>query len=134
MDHVDIERRLRAFFQTAAPEVVAAYLFGSVGRGTSGATSDVDVGVLLGRRPPTTLADLPLDLEADLERRLGVPVQVVVLDDAPVDLVHRVLRDGRLLVDRNPSARIAFEVRARNEFFDLKPVLDQYRRAHAAGS
>ena len=58
-----------------------------------------------------------------------MPTQVIVLNHAPVDLVHRVLRDGKLLVDRDPSARIAFEVRARNGFFDLKPVLDQYRAA-----
>jgi hypothetical protein len=80
-----------------------------------------------GRRQPP--GDLPLDLEADLERLLGVPTQVIVLNHAPVDLVHRVLRDGKLLVDRDPSARIEFEVRARNGFFDLKPVLDQYRAA-----
>jgi hypothetical protein len=54
---------------------------------------------------------------------------VVVLNRTPVDLIHRVLRDGKLLVDRDPAVRIAFEVRARNEFFDLKPVLDQYRAA-----
>jgi predicted nucleotidyltransferase len=133
MDDAAIERRLRDFFQTGAPDVVAAYLFGSVARGTSRATSDVDVGILLARPPAPRFADLPLDLEADLERLIGVPTQVVVLNRAPADLVHRVLRDGTLLVDRDPSARIAFEVRARNEFFDLKPVLDQYRRARAAG-
>jgi hypothetical protein len=41
----------------------------------------------------------------------------------------RVLRDGRLLVDRDPSARIAFEVRTRNEAFDLEPILARYRAA-----
>jgi len=133
MDDAAIEQRLRAFFETRAPEVAAAYLFGSVARGTSRATSDVDVGVLLAREPAATLADLPMDLEGDLERLLSVPTQVVVLNRAPADLVHRVLRDGKLVVDRNPSARIAFEVRARNEFFDLKPVLDQYRAARAPG-
>ncbi len=38
------------------------------------------------------------------------------------------LRDGVLLLDRDPSARIRFEVRARNEFFDLQPILALYRR------
>src|SRR2546428_373831 len=124
---------LRPFFQPGRPEAAAAYLFGRVARGPSRMTSDVDVGVLLGRPPAATLADLPLDLEADLERFLGMSTQVVVLNRAPADLVHRVLRDGKLLVDRDPSARIAFEVRARNEFFDLKPVLDQYRAARDSG-
>ena len=47
----------------------------------------------------------------------------------PADLIHRVLRDGVLLVDRNPNRRIAFEVRARNDYFDLLPYLTEYRRA-----
>ena len=60
--------------------------------------------------------------------QLGLPVQVVVLNTAPVDLVHRVLRDGRLLIDIDPSARVRFEVKARNEYFDLLPVLRRYRQ------
>lgn len=53
-------------------------------------------------------------------------MDVVVLNDAPVDLRIRVLRDGELIVDRNPAARIAYEVRTRNEFFDLEPMLMRY--------
>jgi hypothetical protein len=32
------------------------------------------------------------------------------------------------LLDRDPSFRIRFEIRARHEFFDIQPVLDRYRR------
>jgi hypothetical protein len=56
-------------------------------------------------------------------------VQVVVLNSAPVDLIHRVLRDSVLLVEKDRSKRIAFEVRARNQYFDLLPILKQYREA-----
>jgi hypothetical protein len=66
---------------------------------------------------------------AELEALLGRPVDLVVLNTAPVDLVHRVMRDGRLLLQPDPSARIAFEVRARNEYFDLLPLLRRHRRA-----
>jgi hypothetical protein len=52
---------------------------------------------------------------------------VVTLDTAPPDLVHRVLR-GKLLVDRDPSRRVRFTVRAQNEFFDIEPDLHLYRR------
>ena len=75
MNDAAVEHGLRIFFQTGAPEVTAAYLFGCVARGRSRATSDIDVGVLLTRPPAATLGDLPLDLETDLERLLGVPVQ-----------------------------------------------------------
>jgi hypothetical protein len=59
-------------------------------------------------------------------------VQLIVMNSAPVDLVHRILRDGVLLVEHDKSARIAFEVRARNDFFDLLPALQQYRRTVGA--
>jgi hypothetical protein len=51
------------------------------------------------------------------------------LNRAPVDLRVRVLRDGRLLVDLDRSARIRFEVQTRNEAFDLEPILSRYRAA-----
>lgn len=109
-------------------DVQTAWLYGSTARGTAGAASDLDLAVLLERCPPRTLAGLPTDIQFAIEERVGGRADVVVLNDAPVDLVHRVLRDGRLLVDRNRSARVAFEVRARREYFDLLPILRRYRR------
>ena len=123
-----VEPVLREFFAAQTGEIIAAYLFGSVARGTSGTRSDVDVAVLYAATPPATLEGLPLDLASHIEPLVKRPVQVIVLNTAPADLVHRVLRDGVLLLDRDPSARIRFEVRARNEFFDLQPIRDRYRR------
>lgn len=111
----------------AHADIAAVYLFGSTARGTHHADSDVDVAVLFDRTPSSRLNGPRLAIEGTLERALGVPVDLVVLNDAPVDLRIRVLRDGRLLIDRDPSARIAFEVRTRNEAFDLEPVLARYR-------
>ncbi|HZF11124.1 MAG TPA: nucleotidyltransferase domain-containing protein [Thermoanaerobaculia bacterium] len=125
-----IEADLADFFATEAERlgIAAAYLFGSMARGTTGSRSDVDVAVLYEGDPPSGFAGLGIPLAGDLERRLGREVDVVVLNRAPVDLVHRVLRDGHLLIDRNRSRRIAFAVRARNEYFDLLPHLLRYRR------
>ena len=123
---------LRAALTPLPPGVVAVYLFGSVARGSASPQSDVDVGLLYETAPPKTYAAQPYLLQADLSERLGKQVDVVVLNDAPVDLVHRVLRDGVLLFDTNKSVRIAFEVKARNEYFDLLPYLEEYRRPRNA--
>lgn len=104
------------------------YLFGSVARGEARTDSDVDVGVLFEQDPPATLDAPQFAVEAELERRLGRAVQVVALNRASSDLVHRVLRDGRLVLDRDPAARIRFEVRSRNEYFDMAPIRGRYRR------
>ena len=106
--------------------LVAAYLFGSRARGTAGAESDVDIALWL-KTAPRTLEELPLELGAQLEQQLGTKADVVVLNGASTDLIHRVLRDGVLLVERDRSARIRFEVRARSDYFDLLPIRNAYR-------
>ncbi len=122
-----IEKTLSQYFACKDQDVVAVYLYGSVARGMHGPASDVDVAILLEEPPPATLEGLPLDMEAELERLIRRPVSIVVLNNAPPDLVHRILRDGKLLLDRDPSRRIRFEVKARNEYFDLLPHLKRYR-------
>ena len=113
--------------------IAAAWLFGSRARGDHRPSSDVDVAVLLSADPEPGLAGLPVELEDALQDDVPLPVQVVVLNRASPDFVHRVLRDGVLLLDRDPSRRVAFEVRRRSEYFDLLPYLDQYRSPSSAG-
>jgi predicted nucleotidyltransferase len=137
VDAAAIESRLEAFFEGDARGAVAVYLFGSVARGEARPDSDVDVGILFAAEPPATLDAPQFAIEAELERFLGRPVQVVALNRASPDLVHRVLRDGRMVLDLDRSARIRFEVRSRNEYFDMAPIRRLYRRypapAGAAG-
>jgi predicted nucleotidyltransferase len=83
---------------------------------------------------PATLDDLQLDVAADLARALRRPVDLVVLNHATSDLIHRVLRDGELLVENDRAARIRFEVRARNDYFDLGPIRHAYRQARRSAA
>jgi predicted nucleotidyltransferase len=130
MDTAVVEKELREVLnqRAVAEGIAAAWLFGSVARGTARPDSDVDVGVLYRKTPPLTFEGLCLDLEGDLERALGLPVQLVVLNRAPAELIVRVLRDGKLLVDLDRSKRVQFEVDSRNEFWDLEPYLKLYRQ------
>ena len=128
MDAADVEARLRAFFEADPRGAIAVCLFGSVARSEARADSDIDVGILFEAESPPTLEAPQFALEGALERLLRAPVQVVALNRAPADLVHRVLRDGRLILDRDRSARIRFEVRSRNQYFDMAQVRALYRR------
>ena len=132
MDSAVARERLRQYFESHPEAIVCVYLFGSTARGTARAGSDLDVAVLLGREPPPTLAGSGARLAGELERHLGRPVDLVLLNRAPVDLIHRVLRDGVIVFDPQPLDRILFEVRSRNAYFDLKPFLDRYRRVSGA--
>lgn len=128
MDCERITREIRELLAVVEDEVVCAYLFGSLARGSATEASDIDLAVLLRDRPEGRLTDLRFMLEGRIERATGRTTQVVVLNDAPPDLVHHVFLDAKLLLDRDPGARARFEVRARNEYFDLLPVLELYRR------
>ena len=116
----------------ADPRVLVAYLFGSLARGTASKNSDLDIAVLFAGPIDARLGG-PLDQLRDaVERACGRRCDLVDARTAPADLIHRVLRDGELLIERDRSARIAFEVARRNEYFDLLPYLRQYRRGGAA--
>ena len=129
MGRAAILPRLTEFFSRhTETDLVTAWLFGSFGRGDDRPDSDVDVAVLYRQAPAATFDALPLRLEGEIERLLRRTTQVVVLNRASPDLRARVLRDGVLLLDREPSSRIRFEVRTRNEWFDIQPMLREYRR------
>lgn len=124
-----VEDVLTQHFRAHPHGAAAVYLFGSQARGTARADSDVDLGILFAVPPERMLMGMPFDLEDDLSALLKRRVDLVVLNHAPPDLVHRVLRDGKLIHEADAAARVRFEVKARNEFFDMQPVWNEYRRA-----
>jgi predicted nucleotidyltransferase len=116
----------------ADPEVVAAWLFGSRARGDARAESDHDLAVLattkdrgLGRR---------LRWQVMAAKILAVPideVDVVEMEVANPILAHEVLRHGKLLVDRDPDTRIAFQVALLHrvvEAYQLREIAAEARR------
>ncbi len=128
MDAENIRVRVTSYFAQASSKIVAAYLFGSFGRGTSGEHSDVDIAVLFREAPERALDGPRFRVRGELEKLLRRRVDVIVLNDASPDLSHRILRDGVLTLDRDRNFRLLFEVKKRNEYLDFLPVLKLYRR------
>ena len=129
MKQTELREALRAAITGADEGIACAYVFGSHAHGDARATRDVDVAILFREPSPATLNGLRFDLAGVLEERVRRPVDLLVLNNAPADLVHRVLRDGILLVEHDRFARIRFELKFRNEYFDLAPVRARYRAA-----
>ena len=76
--------------------VAFAYLFGSHAAGTATDRSDVDVAIHLTTGSVEDPLDVRLRLAGRLERAIGSgPVEVVVLDAAPISLAGRVRQHGR---------------------------------------
>lgn len=121
---------LREYFAENGDDLVAAYLFGSTARGEERPDSDVDLGVVLGSHTPPTIAQLDhlAEMQSALCQLLGREVDLISFDAAAPDLVHQAFLDKILVFEGNHDARIEFEVQARNEYFDLLPLLLAYRR------
>lgn len=106
------------------PELAAAYVFGSAATGTSTPLSDVDVALLF-RDPaldPLSRRTVVSTVAGELARTFeGLPFDVRDLEDLPLALQGRVLTQGRLVLDADPSRRVVFEVRTRMLYFDFLP-------------
>ena len=129
MESNSITSVLQEILQRHAEELACAYLFGSYARGEEKQGSDVDLAILYRETPPATLEGLGLDIADALSARLKRMVDVVVLNRASPDLVHRILRDGILVLETDRAARVRFEVKKRSEYFDVLPYILEYRRA-----
>lgn len=116
----------QALIDTLADEeaVAAVYLFGSLARGTAGALSDIDVGVLL--RPAHDdphLCDRAMDA---LCRRLRTSrVDVIALADAPMPLRYHAVRDGSVVVCRDAATLERFVAESVLQYLDFKPLRDR---------
>ncbi len=130
MDRAATIDHLLRYFATR-DDVVVAYLFGSIARGEGRESSDADVAVLLRDGKLEAIADFDrvFEMQDRLAARLGRDVDVVVMNGAPLDLLHRVLRDGVRVLDRDPLARMEFELQVRTQYFDFLPILLRYRDA-----
>jgi len=112
------------------PEILEAYLFGSQARGDAMPHSDIDVAVYVDRErllpdPWGYTADLITDLMSALGRN---EIDVVILNNAPPLLYHRVLRDGERLMSRDLAATTTREGYAISRYCDYLPVLRRIDR------
>ena len=98
-----------------------AYLHGSRAAGHARPGSDIDIAAHFGGRTPNSFDVL-----------LPAGVDLLVLDDAPLELAGRVAVGGRLLFDDDPVARIRWEAMTRKIYFDELPRITRAHREFAA--
>jgi predicted nucleotidyltransferase len=113
-----------AGFAASDPGIVALYLFGSRASQEATESSDVDVGVLF--REETSLRDVLL-LEDDLERRLGLPVDLIDAARASAFLALDIIR-GELIFCADPDRCDEFELYVMRRAGDLAPFERERRR------
>jgi hypothetical protein len=108
--------RTAGLLDSRTPGILAAYVFGSFAR--SEPFGDLDVAVLMAAPVAAPLA-FELKLEGDLEKRVRIPVDVRVLNHAPQPFQYSVIREGILILDRDPNRRAAFEGNVVKQYLDF---------------
>jgi len=101
-------------------EVLFAYAFGSFLDPLP--IHDIDIGVYTADVDKKTSTAYALDLAEELSGRLKLPVDVRVLNFAPLPFCYHVIR-GKLLFEKDEDARSAFIERTVRGYLDIEPLL-----------
>lgn len=128
--------KLKAIFDDFAADlgdVLLAYLFGSRIDNTVGPLSDYDFGVFCDHTADQTT--LRARLYHSLANELGTEaVDVIILNNAPIELAFSIVSYGHLLYERDVKTRVDYEARIMGLYFDYLPILRAARREIVGGT
>jgi predicted nucleotidyltransferase len=94
-----------------------AFLHGSQVAGTATSASDIDIAAFFAEPVPASF---------DVELPSGV--DLVILNNAPLEIAGRIALEGRLILDDDEVARVRWQARTRKIYADEKYRID---RSHA---
>jgi len=121
---MDTNRQLEQLLRKAQEDkdVLAVILFGSAARGEQTPASDVDVCVVLQARKYDSLT-LSRKKLAYLKQ---TTLDVQVFQQLPLYIRRRVLKEGKVLFERDTDALYALAFRTAQAFEDFKPIYHTY--------
>jgi predicted nucleotidyltransferase len=100
------------------PKILFAYLFGSLARGKPLPLSDVDIAVYLA--DSRNVKEDKLDILGNLMDILQTDeIDMVVLNTAGLPLVMNILKNKKIIVDKDPFSRHTFESLIMRKYFDF---------------
>ena len=97
-----------------------AYLYGSFLADMP--CHDIDIGVYLDGLAPLDMGLFAVELSAQLGSQAKCPVDVRILNNAPLPFIYQVLR-GKLLLENNPDLHGRIFEHTVSRYLDLKPLL-----------
>jgi len=118
-------KRIADFLETKE-YILFAYIFGSfIAQDTF---SDIDIGIFIANKQYEPPLNLELNLEIELQNIVHIPVDVRILNHAPLSFVYNVLKNMVVVVDKNKTLRADFEGLIFKKYFDFKHLRDEYLR------
>ncbi len=121
---MDARRQLQRLLSTAQddPDILAVILFGSTARGEQTSASDVDVCLVL---QPCAYDPLARSRKRLTYLKQG-DLDVHLFQQLPLYVRRRVLREGKVLFERDTDALYSLAFRTAQAFEDFKPLYYEY--------
>ena len=109
------------------PDVLFAYLFGSMASGLSHPYSDLDIACYVREGDYIFYHKKDRELTENIPDTIGgYKVGLQLLNTMPMLLKFEVVRYGQELFVRDQSAKVEFETNILYRYFDMKPLLSLY--------
>lgn len=105
-------------------EIDFAFIHGSFV--TEESFGDIDIAVYLAEKitgPPVAYEIL---LEVELEKSLKYPVDVRILNSAPLSFRYQVIKNGSVLFERDADRRADFQAETIDMYLDFAPFRERY--------
>ena len=120
---------------SADQDVVALFVFGSLASGELKPLSDIDLGVLLDKRlDKTDRFNKHLDLIGKFTGFFNTEeIDTIILNDAPMRFVVKVLSTCKLLFERDRQTLVDFYDKSLKNFLDFKYFIDDYNKTFLKG-
>lgn len=115
-----MEEKLKKFFEREKG-IVALYVFGSHAKKSKRTPEDIDVAIFYERESSPNPRQT-LEIQENLSGLLKKDVDLVVMNRANPILKHQIFREGKLLMNNNPSLLNDFFARSLSEYDDIKRV------------
>jgi len=129
---LDLLPRAEAYLRKN-PKVIFAYLFGGLTKGKPLPLSDVDIAVYLSDN--TEYNEEKLEILGKLTQILKTDeIDLVILNKAPLPLKARIIKNKRILADKDRFLRHRFESLTLRQYFDFsQKEMSIFKRRYGVG-
>ena len=116
----------------AEKKILFAYFFGSRATGNATENSDYDFAIFFSERTSENERfKARCKLMSQVEAILKKPSDVLSLNDTKgILLKFSIIKERKVIFEKNHSKRLDFEVKTMNDYYDFSPFIDEYNKAY----
>ena len=112
-------------------DILFAYLFGSVAQGKTNYESDIDLAIYLSEKKDGDFFKKKVSLIEKAQSILKKSTEVVILNEiSSIFFKFVIIKEGRVIFEREHGERVDFELRTMQEYYDFQPFIEAYNKAY----